>query len=357
VVSAQRDTSNNKGVNVTSKLKTIMVGCGGISRAWLDAIKDIQSIEMVGFVDLDKSAAQDKATAYHWDDAIVTDDFSFALSQTSPDMVFNCTVPEAHYPITLQALAHNCHVLGEKPLADTLEHARKMIDAANIAQKIFAVIQNRRYMPGIRRLREFIKSGALGRITTIDSDFYIGAHFGGFRDHMAHVLLVDMAIHTFDMARMISGADATSVYCHEWNPPGSWYDQDASAIAVFTMTDDIVYTYRGSWCAEGLNTSWQGTWRIIGENGTLTWDGEDSFNVQIVAKKGSFFSEWTAIDVPEYTMDLQHSGHAGLIREFVNCINTGSSPETICTDNIRSLAMVLNSVASAEAGHPVQIAL
>ena len=66
-----------------------------------------------------------------------------------------------------------------------------------------------------------------------------------------------MAIHTFDMARFISGADPVAVYCKEWNPSGSWYDHDASAIAIFEMTGGIVYTYRGSWCAEGLNTTWE----------------------------------------------------------------------------------------------------
>ena len=61
------------------------------------------------------------------------------------------------------------------------------------------------------------------------ADFFIGAHFGGFRDEMAHVLLLDMAIHTFDQARKILGADPVSVYCHEFNPAGSWYAGASSA--------------------------------------------------------------------------------------------------------------------------------
>ena len=50
---------------------------------------------------------------------------------------------------------------------------------------------------------------------------------------MPHVLLLEMAIHTFDAARLILGADPVSVYCKEWNPPGSWYKQNASAVAIF----------------------------------------------------------------------------------------------------------------------------
>ena len=134
-------------------------------------------------------------------------------------------------------------------------------------------MQNRRYDLQIRRLREFLASDALGPVTTVNCDFYIGAHFGGFRDHMKHVLLLDMAIHTFDQARCLAQADPVAVYCHEWNPVSSWYDHDASAVVVFEMTGGLVYTYRGSWCSEGLNTTWESDWRIVGTKGSVSWDG------------------------------------------------------------------------------------
>jgi predicted dehydrogenase len=91
----------------------------------------------------------------------------------------------------------------------------------------------------------------------------MGPHFGGFRESMRHVLLLDMAIHTFDAARFLSGEDALAVYCHETNPRGTWYEHGASATAVFEMTNGVTFTYRGSWCAEGLGTGWGADWRII----------------------------------------------------------------------------------------------
>jgi predicted ABC-type sugar transport system permease subunit len=39
------------------------------------------------------------------------------------------------------------------------------------------------------------------------------------------------------------------------------------------MPGGAVVSYRGSWCAEGLRTSWEAAWRIVGERGTLTWGG------------------------------------------------------------------------------------
>jgi len=342
---------------MADRTKAVLVGCGGISRAWLTTLRELGDVHLAGLVDLNEAAAKARAEEFDLGDVLVTTALDEALDRVRPDIVFDCTVPEAHHAVTLAALRHGCHVLGEKPLADTLDHAREMIAAAQSANRVYAVMQNRRYDPNIRRLKAYLDSGALGRITTVNSDFYIGAHFGGFRDHMKHVLLVDMAIHTFDAARLLMGADATEVYCKEWNPPGSWYDHDASAVAIYEMTHDIVYTYRGSWCAEGLNTTWESSLRIIGERGTVTWNGSDGFSTQVTAQTGGFFSTWEDVTVPAFDDPRKTGGHAGCIREFVRCVRMGCVPETVCTDNVQSLAMVFGAVASAESGQRVEIAV
>ena len=75
----------------------------------------------------------------------------------------------------------------------------------------------------------------------VNVDMFLGAHFTGFRNTMDHPLLVDMAIHTFDEARyLLSEARPVLAYCQEFNPPNSWYKGDASAVAVFEMSDGSV---------------------------------------------------------------------------------------------------------------------
>jgi predicted dehydrogenase len=337
------------------QVKAVLVGCGGISRTWLRTITELPDVELAALVDLDRSVAEARAEEFELEDVEISTDLETTLARERPEVVFDCTVPTAHHTVTLAALGAGCHVLGEKPLADTMGHAREMIATAEQAGRIYAVMQNRRYDPNIRRLRAFLESGLLGRITTVNCDFYIGAHFGGFRDHMEHVLLVDMAIHTFDAARFLMDADATGVYCKEWNPPGSWYDHDASAMAIFDMTDDIVYNYRGSWCAEGLNTTWESRWHIIGDKGSVFWDGADDYVAEVVAERGGFFSEWEKVDVPALEGPTKHGGHSGAIQEFITCVRTGCVPETVASDNVKSLAMVFGAVESAEKGSRVQI--
>jgi predicted dehydrogenase len=345
-------------------VRAVLVGCGSISGAWLDAARQIDDLQLVGLVDLDEAAARRRAAEYALHDAAIGADLRAMLARTGPDAVFDCTVPPAHPGVTLTALAHGCHVLGEKPIAETLDDARRMVAAAAEAGKTYAVIQNRRYDPNIRRLRRFLDSGALGPLTTVTSGFYVGAHFGGFRERMPHVLLLDMAIHTFDAARLLSGsegstgADPVSVYCKEWNPAGSWYDRDAAAVAVFELTGGIVYTYHGSWCAEGLNTTWEADWRIVGRRGSATWDGAQGYRAEVVAGASGIRSTYDAIAIPPPNAEDRDraGGHAGVIREFVRCLREGTTPETVCTDNIKSLAMVFGAIESAQQGRSVAIA-
>ncbi len=339
---------------MSDRLKAIMVGCGGISGRWLSSLQEIPEVEVIGLVDLNIEAAKKQKELYALDSAETGTDAATMIDLLKPDIVFDLTIPESHFNITTTALQLGCHVLGEKPLADSMENAKKMVAAAEAAGKKYAVMQNRRYDPNIRAYKSILASGDLGTLTTLNCDFYIGAHFGGFRDRMKHVLILDMAIHTFDAARLISGADPISVYCHEWNPKGSWYDHDASAIAIFEMSNGVVFTYRGSWCAEGLNTTWESDWRAICEKGSVKWDGASNFEAQKAIETKEFFSKWENIEVPIRETDKK-GGHTGCIRDFVDSVLRDKTPETICTDNIKSLAMVFGAIESAESKKRVEI--
>jgi predicted dehydrogenase len=187
------------------------------------------------------------------------------------------------------------------------------------------------------------------------ADFYMGAHFGGFRDLMDYPLILDMSIHTFDAARYLTGADPVSVYCHSFNPARSWYKGDASAVAIFEMTDGIVFTYRGSWCALGENTGWNSHWRLLGSRGSVLWNGTEDFKAEAVKPDAEpkFILDNQSLEVPVAAMETV--GHAAIMREFVSALRENRQPETDCRDNIKSLAMVLAAVESAKTGKKVTV--
>jgi predicted dehydrogenase len=336
--------------------KAVLVGCGGISHAWLSAAQHEPDLQIVGLVDLNQAAAEHRANEFKLHNVKIGTGMEEVIRETSPDLVFDCTVPEAHVDVALSAFKHGCHLFSEKPLADSMENARKMVAAAEKAGKLYAIMQNRRYTRPIIPLVEFLRQEKIGKITTVNSDFYIGAHFGGFRDRMQHVLLLDMAIHTFDAARYISGADPVAVYCKEWNPVGSWYDHDASAIAIFEMTNGIILTYRGSWCAEGVNTTWESEWRILGSHGAVWWDGANHFIAEIPKDEPAFIRPCTPAEIPILSPEqLPYEGHFAAMKDFLGCLRTGRTPQTHGKDNIKSLAMVFGAIESAEAGKRVEI--
>lgn len=337
---------------MAQKLRVLLAGCGGMSKGWLNTATQIEGVEIVGLVDIVAEAARARRDEYGLSDAGVFTDLGEALRESKPDILFDVTIPEAHTTNALTAFAHGVHVLSEKPMSHGMAEARRALDAAQAAGLQYGVMQNRRFQRQIRRVRELVRSGVLGELTTVNVDFYVGAHFGGFRDRMEHVLLLDMAIHTFDALRFISGADAEAVYCREWNPAGSWYDHDASAVAIFEMTRGITATYRGSWCAEGLRTTWESDWRLIGTRGSARWDGGDGFQAEVVpdGALAAFIRAVEPVALPELDTTGFENGHDSCIRNFVDAVRTGVAPETPASDNIKSLAMVFSAIESAEAG-------
>ncbi|MGA1802329.1 Gfo/Idh/MocA family protein [Rhizobium sp. HT1-10] len=337
----------------------ILCGCGAMSKGWLRAIASdpalADAIKIVGLVDLNRETAESLAREFGLEGAVIGSDLADVIARTKADMVFDVVVPAARFAVVSTALKAGCHVLSEKPMATSLAEGSALIALAAETGKVHAIIQNRRYIAGIRRLRRFVESGAIGELTGIHCDFFLGPHFGGFREEMDHVLLLDMAIHTFDAARFVADRKPLTVYCVETNPKGSWYRHGASAHAVFEFADDVTFTYRGSWCAEGRRTSWESEWRLTGSKGMLTWDGEEAFEATVAGTEEGLLHGFQPIDVPAPADDAETHGHASVISSFIEAVRTGRPPETVSSDNIRSLAMVLGAIESAKSGKRIEI--
>jgi predicted dehydrogenase len=338
------------------RLRAALIGCGAMSRAWLTAAASIKDLEVVGLADLDLVRAQSRAGEFGLGDAFLTTNVETLLARTAPDILFDVAVPAARHQIVSAALAAGCHVLSEKPMAESLDDARDLVARAGRAGRILAVVQNRRYIESVRRIARAIGSGAIGAVTSIHADFFLAPHFGGFREEMNHVLLLDMAIHSFDAMRCMTRLDAEAVYCREWDPAGSWYRQGSSAVALFDLEGGALFTYRGSWCSEGLGTSWECAWRIVGAKGSLLWDGHADIRIAIAGnERTGLFVETADVAIPALDPSDEVGGHLGVMQNFIAAVRGGREPETTARDNIKSLAMSLGAIQSAEQGRRVEI--
>ncbi|HWE62786.1 MAG TPA: Gfo/Idh/MocA family oxidoreductase [Chloroflexota bacterium] len=337
-----------------AEFSVLIVGAGQMGRAWGENLRACPDTEIVAWVDVLPGAAARAAEALGVPNALTGIDLDRAITMARPDFVVDVSSPEAHRDVTLTALARGLPVLGEKPMAATMAQAREMVAAAERAGTLYMVSQNRRYDRNLHALRRLIVEQT-GPVGILNADFYMGEHYSGFRREMPSPLLVDMAIHTFDAARFLTGADALAVYCIEFNPPWSWYKGNASASAIFEMSNGAVFTYRGSRSSDGYHTSWDSRWRAVGPHGTAIWDGQGAPAAEVVAEHTEPIARFTRIEgVPDPTMAV---GIARTLHEFLQALRTGETPPCECHDNIRSLAMVHAAMESAATGRRVTISV
>ena len=337
-----------------AELRAVLAGCGGMGNNWARILSPRLDIDIVGLVDVVPTASAALADRNGMDKPCFAS-LDDALRSLDVDVVLDTSIPETRRQIAGDAMEAGCHVLSEKPLAASVEEAQELLAISARTGKTHAVMQNRRYLAGTRGMRQLVSGGVIGEVGMVCADFFLGAHFGGFREKMANVLLLDMAIHTFDQARFMTGSDAVTAWCDEFNLPGSWYKGNASALAVFEMTDGSRYCYRGSWSAQGAATPWEAEWRISGSLGTAIWDGRSAPYAEVVSGSEGFIRP---VERVETTIDWNGpSGHAGCLDEMVTALVNGERPMTHAGDNAKSLGMVLAAIESARTGARVPLRL
>jgi len=318
-------------------VRVVLVGAGNMGRHWLDMLVADPQVELVGLVDLDLELAR-QAAADRGLSIVVGDSLTAVAADSGAQAVIDVTVPPAHHAVNSEALRAGLPVLCEKPIAPTVAEALSLVATEELTGQLLMTSQSRRYYAALAEFKAAI--AALGDIGIVTTEFFKAPHFGGFRDEMEHPLLVDMAIHAFDVARYLLGADPVSVDCRTFNPSWSWYRGDAAATAIFEFDSGTRYTFTGSWCSPGLETSWNGRWRVSGAAGSASWDGDGRPVVEYLDGPGGLEASPHAAAAP--------SEIAGALSEFIGALRTGHTPSGDVHSNVFSLAMVEAAVRSAE---------
>ena len=338
-------------------MKVIQVGIGGMGNVWLRAVRSSPQVEFAGFVEIDSEIARAQAEAHRLDRSLIFDSLPAALARVDADAVINVTPPQFHRDVTVTALEAGLPVLQEKPLAGTIEDARAIAAAAEDTGVLCSVAQNYRYRPLTQTLKRVLDSGELGAIAAVAVEFYKGPHFGGFREEMAHPLIVDMAIHHFDLMRFFLGADALTIQASSWNPPWSWFAGDASASAHIAFGDGVQVAYTGSWCSQALETSWNANWRFECERGVLL-ARDDRVTVQrlLRVKEGARGLANVHDDPEEIPLiEMAREGQDYLLQEFCQAVAQGGRAATNAQDNIHTMELVFGVVRACDSGQPVAL--
>ena len=133
----------------TNSLRILVVGCGNMGASHALAYHNIDAFQICGLVSKGKSKeVLNEKLGGGYD---LYNDYEEALEKTNPDAVCISTYPDTHERFAIKAFESGCHVFIEKPVADSVEGAERVRDAANKAGKKLVVGYILRHHPSWER--------------------------------------------------------------------------------------------------------------------------------------------------------------------------------------------------------------
>ncbi len=221
-----------------------LIGCGGIAQhGHLPAIRRTPSERLVAVADAFGDLALLVARGNGLETQDAYDDHRRLLERDDVDAVVICAWTGLHADLAVEALHAGKHVLLEKPMAVTGADARRMVAAAESADRILMVAYNHTYDPAATHLKSMLEAGDLGDLLYVEVFFYEDAgawdagayrstvrskeHRSGWPKHPEPRLKLLHYIHNFDshllnLMRVLLGEPEGIDYCR-WIPnAGLW---------------------------------------------------------------------------------------------------------------------------------------
>lgn len=142
--------------NLTSSIRVLVVGCGNMGASHATAYKNIEGFDICGIVSTGKSkeVLNEKLGGGY----ALFSDYYQALAITKPDAVCISTYPDTHEDFAIKALEAGCHVFIEKPLADTVAGAERVVEVAKKANKKVVVGYILRHHPSWAKFIEIAQT-------------------------------------------------------------------------------------------------------------------------------------------------------------------------------------------------------
>lgn len=206
-----------------------LIGTGGIGHIRAQALNGMKSCSLSAVADADKERARALASSFS-DKIYVFDNYRQMLASDSVDAVIVSTPPQFHEEITISALEAGKHVLCEKPLANSVDACRRMVEASRKTGKTLATGFNHRYFPAIQFVKRTLDSGQIGELDHIRA---FAGHTGLSefkapwmydKQIMGGGTLMDNGIHVIDLTRYLLG-EVEEVYgiatCNVWKLDGA----------------------------------------------------------------------------------------------------------------------------------------
>jgi len=342
-------------------VRLALIGCGGFSPTLAAAVAASSQAELAACYDVDAGARRARAAEFGCREA---GSYEEVLADGGIDGVILATPNAVHAPQAIAAARAGKHVFSEKPIANTLEDARRMIRACDEAGVVLMVGHFRRRLAATRRAGQMIRAGEIGipvlaeGTVTNAQGFELTPQAFRWRGDDSGCpggSLMTLGIHAVDaLAFLLGPIESVAAMSARLAIPAEVEDVNVSACRFASGTLGTIST---SYATTRLNRI-----RISGTQGSLEWATELSD-----APSGEFFRR--LFDVDRHT-PLLHTPRGAAPRplrlepgnpyveeidEFAGCIRTGTRPETDGAGALAALAYVRAALRSARTGERVDL--
>jgi len=306
-------------------------------------------VEIRAFVDRVPERAEKLAKKY---DAKALDTYKDALDMKGIDAVSVCTPNAFHSAIAVAALNAGKHVLCEKPMATSSEEAKAMMAARQKAGKVLMIGHNQRLAPLHVKAKQLVTDGVIGRIVTFRTSFShpgpetwsIEGPTGWFFDKKQAFVgsMGDLGVHKADLLRWLLGEEIVEVAAmveHLYKPMGN---VDDNAVCLLRAASGALGTLTASWTH---NPGEDNATTLYGDKGILRLGSDPNFSVIVELATGEKqFIQAGKIQ----TNESGGQSDTGVIKAFINSVQTGNEPPITGEDAFKSLAVILACLKSSE---------
>ena len=305
-------------------------------------------------------------------------DYRDLIASDRVDAINDFTIHSLHHQIAELAFAAGKHVLSQKPLAVTMEGARRMCEQAEAAGVTFGVFENLRFDQGVRHQHwAFSDDGPAG-----DLQMAVMGNIGTWwapdlivaETPWRHELVqgggmaLDLGPHFFDMIRHIGGSEIASVTAQTQVVEPTRYllrdgervdpvscDADDTFYAHFELESGAAGTMFGSWGGHGTNTVLGDGPVFYGSKGRVTGD-RIQLDGQEEQSLASLYEANASAEVKERHFPLGLTNDFALSQlDWIRAIEKGTQPECSGAEGLRDLACTYAVVESDLAGRKVSV--
>jgi predicted dehydrogenase len=195
-----------------TKIRILVVGCGNMGASHATAYHHMPEFQICGIVSTGSS--KDKLNEKLGGGYPLFSDFNEALVATKPDAVCISTYPDTHESFAIKSFEAGCHVFIEKPVADTVEGAVRVVAAAKKYHKKLVVGYILRHHPSWQKFIEI--SHTLGKPLVMRMNLNQQSHGYMWNVHKSLMKslspIVDCGVHYIDVMCQMTRSKPVQVY-------------------------------------------------------------------------------------------------------------------------------------------------